>query len=97
MEVSDPEIPGTEDGIQKDQIQKVLNHTFIFVRYTVSQTTIFTESNLWGRVATPVKQGQTRISLRVNLYLMHSYPEEPGWSVCFLKYLSATFQLLQQY
>ena len=25
MEVPDPEIPGTEDDIQKDQIQKVLN------------------------------------------------------------------------
>ena len=25
MEVPDPEMPGTEDEIQKDQIQKVLN------------------------------------------------------------------------
>ena len=25
MEVPDPEIPGTEEDIQKDQIQKVLN------------------------------------------------------------------------
>ena len=25
MEVPDPEIPGTEDDIQKDKIQKVLN------------------------------------------------------------------------
>ena len=38
-------------------------NNYICQIYSITNYQNFTESNIWGRVATPVKQGQAHISL----------------------------------